>query len=94
MSTTSSQSSADRQSAALAELEARSAAVQHEIDEVTQRVHPPHEATFADPEVDDAAFPLDGALPKQDEIRRAERLHEDDAERLHEDDAVAETPRG
>ncbi len=79
MSTTGSQSSADRQSAALADLEARSDAMQHEIDEMKQRVHPPREATFADPEVDDAAFPLDGALPKEDEVRRAERLHDDPA---------------
>lgn len=79
MSTTGSQSSTDRQSAELADLEALSDAVQHEIDEVKQRVHPPHEATFADPEVDDAAFPLDGALPTEDEVRRAERLHEDPA---------------
>ena len=78
-------SDADHEVAALAELEARSDAVQHEIDDAEHLVHPPHRPTFADQNTDDAAFALDGAMPTEDEIRREERLHED------QPDPIAET---
>lgn len=76
-------SAAERQAAALAELEARSdvvqpeIVVQHEIDDAERRAHPPLRPTFGDPNTDDAAFALDGAMPTEDEVRRAERLHEE-----------------
>ena len=70
-------SAAERQAAALAGLEARSDVVQHEIDDVERRARPLHRLTFADPNTDDAAFALDGAMPTEDEVRREERLHEE-----------------
>ena len=69
-------SAADCRAAALAELEACSDVVQFKIDDVERRLHPPHRPTCADLSTDDTAFALDGSLPTEAEIRRAERLHE------------------